>query len=214
MCCFLYPITSFFDLDFMSLFFNWVHFIIAERSVLLTCFWLPRRIFLLFGACLSKSSTKHFSKVQYSWKVLYKLHVFSLLINSKWKFENANSQKSRQMSIFGSSSWNVVLDIEYLMWWWSLKPVSKVQENLKWVLAICLDQANPEPIPFLLKHYHLRFPVAGEVTFRTLVLLEHYHLRLALLEHYHLRSFTGEVTFRTFSSFRTLSFTFPCSRRN
>ena len=193
MCCFLYPITSFFDLDFMSLFFNWVHFIIAERSVLLTCFWLPRRIFLLFGACLSKSSTKHFSKVQYSWKVLYKLHVFSLLINSKWKFENVNSQKSRQMSIFGSSSWNVVLDIEYLMWWWSLKPVSKVQENLKWVLAICLDQANPEPIPFL---------------------LEHYHLRLALLEHYHLRSFTGEVTFRTFSSFRTLSFTFPCSRRN
>ena len=170
-----------------------MHFIIAERSVLLTCFWLPRRIFLLFGACLSKSSTKHFSKVQYSWKVLYKLHVFSLLINSKWKFENANSQKSRQMSIFGSSSWNVVLDIEYLMWWWSLKPVSKVQENLKWVLAICLDQANPEPIPFL---------------------LEHYHLRLALLEHYHLRSFTGEVTFRTFSSFRTLSFTFPCSRRN
>ena len=54
LCCFLYLITSFFDLDFIALIFNWEHFIIAECSILLTLgLRLPRRIFsFLVHACL------------------------------------------------------------------------------------------------------------------------------------------------------------------
>ena len=60
---FLYSIILFFEFDFMALFLNWERFIMAERSVLLTCdFWLPRRIFFS-GVCLSKTSTKLFWKV-------------------------------------------------------------------------------------------------------------------------------------------------------
>ena len=90
LCCFLHSITLFFDLHFIALIFNSERFIIAEGSVLSTWgLWLPRRIFLFFGACFSQTSTKLFSKVQYS----YELRELVSLINSDWKsvyvnFEN------------------------------------------------------------------------------------------------------------------------------
>ena len=68
--CFLYSIASFFDLDFIAFIFNWEYFIIAECSALLTWgVWLPRWIFLSFAAYLSKTPTKLFSKVQYSYEL-------------------------------------------------------------------------------------------------------------------------------------------------
>ena len=90
LCCFLYLITSFeniFWLTYIALIFNWKQFIIAECSVSLTwCLWLPRRIFLIFGACLSKTSTKFFFKVQYP----YELRELGLLLNSDWKSVSVN----------------------------------------------------------------------------------------------------------------------------
>ena len=51
------------------------------------------------------------------------------------------------MSIFGSSFWNVVLSIEYIRWWWSLKLVPKVVGNLNEYLQFVKIKSIPEPSP-------------------------------------------------------------------
>ena len=86
---------SFFDLSFLSLISNWERFIIAECSVLLTwSLWLPRRLFLFFGASLSKTSTKLLSKVQYS-SELCKLCSLRFRFSTNWKSVYVTFWKSR-----------------------------------------------------------------------------------------------------------------------
>ena len=146
-CCFFYSITSFFELGFIALIFNWEHFITAECSVLSTWgLWTPRRIFLFFGACLSKTYTKLLSKVQFSYE-LHELGSLRFRFSSDWKSVYVTFLKSRWMSIFGFYFWSVILSIKYVRWWWSPKPVSKVVRNLNEYLWFVTIKSIQEPSP-------------------------------------------------------------------
>ena len=85
-------------ITFTLSFFEWDRFVIAELSVSLTWgFWLPRKMFLIFGAAnLSKTSTKLFSRVQYS----SELRELSWLIKLGWKLLYVNFLKSRLVHLY------------------------------------------------------------------------------------------------------------------
>ena len=85
-------------ITFTLSFFQWDRFVIVELSVSLTWgFWLPRKMFLIFGAAnLSKTSTKLFSRVQYS----SELRELSWLIKLGWKLLYENFLKSRLVHLY------------------------------------------------------------------------------------------------------------------
>ena len=145
-CCRLNFAMSIGFFDLLALFLKPDLLIISFQRLLLKWgFWFPRKSFVFLGACLSKIETKLFSKA--AWVLTAGL--LWQIPNLNWSLSNC--LKLRYINFFGLSFSNFVLRIVYIIWWWSLKPVSRefVFINEHFEFAITKSMHKP---PSPLKH--------------------------------------------------------------
>ena len=110
-----------------------------RRYLIIICF---RRFLLKCGFWFS-CKNKLFSKS--AWVVL--ADILLKLSNLNWSLSYC--LKLRYIDFFGSNFSNFVLRIVYIIWWWSLKPVSKefvfINENFEFVISKSMHEP-PSPL--------------------------------------------------------------------
>ena len=104
----------------------------------------PLTLFVFLGAYLLRLDEKHSSKLSYELGQLFNAFSRSAMNLSNEKF------LSLYVNLIGSAFLIEDLSIVYIMWWWSLNPVSKVLVFLKEYFRLVKIKSMQVPLP--LKH--------------------------------------------------------------